>query len=66
MNPDDLVEAAVSTIIIVVMIAVALTIWNQDAGMFLINLVPQFVQLIVGILIGAVIASLLIQLYEQV
>jgi len=65
MNPDDVVEAFVSTIIIVVMLVIAITIWNQDIGMVLVDLLPNFVEIIVWLFVGAIIAALLVQLTEE-
>lgn len=65
MNPDDIVETFVSTIIIVVMLVIAITIWNQDIGMFLVDLLPQFVELMVWGLFGVIIIALLVQLAEE-
>lgn len=65
MNFDDLVEAFVSTIIIIVMAVIAITIWNQDIGMVLVDLLPNVVELLVWIFIGAIIVALLTQLVEE-
>lgn len=65
MNPDDIVEAFVSTIIIVIMLVIAITIWNQDIGMVLVDFLPQFVELLIWILFGVIILSLLAQLVEE-
>lgn len=65
MNPDDVIETFVSTIILVIMAVVAITIWNQDIGMVLVDLLPQFVELLVWVFVGAVIAVLLAQLIDQ-
>jgi len=65
MNLDDIVEAFVSTIIIVIMLVIAITIWNQDVGTVLVDFLPQFVESIVWILVGAIVVALLIQLAEE-
>ncbi|KAA9398512.1 hypothetical protein Har1130_03725 [Haloarcula sp. CBA1130] len=65
MNPDDVVEAFVTTIILVVMLVVAITIWNQDIGMVLVDLLPNFVEILVWLFVGAIIAALLVQLVEE-
>lgn len=64
MNFDDIVEAFVSTIIIVIMLVIAITIWNQDIGMVLVDLLPHFVELMIWGLFGAIIVALLFQLIE--
>lgn len=65
MNPDDIVEAFVSTIIIVIMVVIAITIWNQDIGMVLVDILPQFVELMVWGLFGVIIVVLLAQLIDD-
>ena len=65
MNLDNIVEVFVSTIIIVVMFVVAVTIWDQDIGMVLIDILPSFVELLVWLFAGAVIGALLIQLVKE-
>ena len=65
MNPDDVVEAFVSTIIIVVMLVVAITIWNQDIGMALVDVLPNFVETLVWLFAGAIIGALLLQLVDE-
>lgn len=65
MSLDNIVEVFVSTIIIVVMFVVAVTIWDQDIGMVLIDILPSFVELLVWLFAGAVIGALLIQLVEE-
>ena len=64
MNYDDIVEAFVSTILVVVMVVIVITIWNQDTGMVLVNLLPQFIELMVWGLFGVIIIALLAQLVE--
>lgn len=65
MNPDDIVEAFVSTIIIVVMLVIAITIWNRDIGMVLVDLLPNFVEIMVWLFVGVIIVALLTQLVEN-
>ncbi|MCG1001898.1 MULTISPECIES: hypothetical protein [Halobacterium] len=65
MNPDDIVETFVSTILVVIMLVVAVTIWNQDIGMVLVDLLPQFIELAVWVFLGVIIAVLLVQLFEN-
>lgn len=65
MNPDDIVEAFVSTIIIVVMLVIAITIWNQDIGMVLVDILPNFVEIMIWLFVGIIIAALLFQLVEE-
>jgi uncharacterized membrane protein len=65
MNPDNVIEAFVSTIILVVLLVVAVTIWNQDLGLVLADLIPHFVQLVTWLFVGVIIASLVLQLFED-
>ncbi|QGA82096.1 hypothetical protein [Halomicrobium sp. LC1Hm] len=65
MNPDDIVEAFVATIILVVMLVVAVTIWNQDIGMVLVDLLPGFIEIMVWLFVGGIIVALLLQLVEE-
>lgn len=65
MNPEDLVEAVVTTMIAVVLGVIAVTIWNPNLGSALTGLLPQFIQLMVWVLVAAVIASLLFRIVQQ-
>lgn len=65
MNFDNVVEAFVSTIIIVVMLVVLVTILNQDVGLFLVGIIPSFVEMLVWLLVMAIIGSLLFQLVDE-
>lgn len=65
MNLDNIVEAFVSTIIIVVLFVVAVTIWNPDIGMRFIDILPVFVELLVLVLVGAIIGALIFKLVNQ-
>lgn len=66
MNPDDIVEAFVSTIIIVVMLVITITIWNQDIGMVLVDFFPNLVEIMVWLFVGVIMVALLAQLVEEI
>lgn len=65
MDPDDIVEAFVTTIIAVVMLVIVISVWDQDIGMVLVDLLPTFVELLVWLFIGVLIAALLSKLVEN-
>lgn len=64
MNPDDIVEAFVSTIVIGVLLVVLAQILAPDLGQLLIGVLPEFVEAVVYVLIIAIFARMLWALVE--
>lgn len=54
-----------TTIIIVVMFVVVVTIWDQDIGMALLDVLPNLVEVLVWLFAGAIIGALLLQLVDE-
>lgn len=65
MDVDDIVEAFVTTIIAIVMLVIVISVWDQDIGMVLVDILPSFIEVIVWLFIGVFIAMLLSKLVEN-
>ncbi|MBX0295437.1 hypothetical protein [Haloarcula nitratireducens] len=64
MNPDGLVDAFVSTIMLGVLLVVAVYLLNPDIGKVLIDILPGFIELIIYTIIIIVLVSMISQMFE--
>jgi putative exporter of polyketide antibiotics len=65
MNPEDVVESFVATIILGVMVVVVAQLFYPDVGQVFVGLLPDFVEIMVYLMIFVIFASLVFQLIEE-
>lgn len=64
MSVDNIVDAFASSIIIGVMLVVLVYIYSPDIGQVLLGILPGFVEVMIYLLIGALLAAMAFQAAE--
>lgn len=64
MNPDGLIDAFVSTIMVGVMLVVTIYILSPDIGQVLIGILPEFIEAMIYLLIAGLLVVMIYQVVE--